>query len=222
MVLLVERDERFILWAKAELARHCPELGLQLVPDVVQARRWLAMPQAAGLQLAIVDLEPDSEGGIDLVAQLARTHPQVPVMVLTSVRTPEQVARAIDAGVQGYLLKMNIEDEFVRGVRQVLAGTAAISPEIAHLVLSILRSGGCHREARPDVQPASLKASQDLPCKVSARETDVLQLLARGYSDKEVAANLQISPNTVDTHVRAIYRKFKIHSRVQLRRILNA
>lgn len=213
----MEQDEPFTLWAKTELANHCPKLQVEAVPDLAQARLWLAKPQAAGLQLVILDLEPDSEDGIDLVAELAQKHPKVPAMVVTSVRTSDQVTKAIHAGAQGYLLKMNIEDEFVRGIKQVLGGASAISPEIVHLVLSTLRS--CEYK---EIRTSSLKARHDLMQRVSARETDVLQLLVRGYSDKEVAANLQISPNTVDTHVRAIYRKFNIHSRVQLRRMLNA
>ena len=209
----------FARWAQAELRLHCPDLESRHVLDLEQARRWLAGPESAGLALAVVDLHLGSENGIDLIAEIADARCGVPILVVTSVDTPEEALRAIRAGAQGYLLKVTVEGELGRAVVQIREGGSPINPGIAHLLLREFRQSG--PTATP-VATGTLSAPPELMSSLSGRETEVLNLIARGYSDKEVAARLQIAPSTVDTHVRSIYRKFSVHSRAQLRGLINA
>ncbi|MEN9315419.1 MAG: hypothetical protein RIS35_1812 [Pseudomonadota bacterium] len=140
--------------------------------------------------------------------------------MLTSVDTPEEALLAIRAGAQGYLLKVALDGELGRAVHQVLAGGAPINPGIAYLLLQRFRADAVPPRSALPAESRTPSVSPDLLSTLSAREAEVLQLIARGFSDKEAASRLGIAPSTVDTHVRSIYRKFSVHSRAQLRGLI--
>lgn len=217
-LLLVEDDVHFAEWAISELAVQCPDLRAVLAPGLGRARAWLDSPEAASLRLAVVDLHLGADRGVDLIAELSARQPEVPILVVTSVDTPEEALLAIRAGAQGYLLKVALDGELGRAVRQVLDGGAPINPGIAHLLLKSFRS----EPRTPPVREPGPKVPPELLSSLSSREAEVLQLIARGFSDKEAANRLGIAPSTVDTHVRSIYRKFSVHSRAQLRGLIGA
>lgn len=152
-----------------------------------------------------------------MIAQLHQSHPHVPLLILRSVHTPQEALKAIRAGAQGYVLKSTVQKELSRAVMQLHAGGSPINPRIAFELLAEFRSFAV---PEPEAPSAVDKALSALSSKLSYRETDVLKLMARGYADKEDAARLGISPSTVDTHVRAIFRKFSVHSRSQLRKVI--
>jgi DNA-binding NarL/FixJ family response regulator len=216
-LLLVEDDLNFAQWAETELRRDCEDLTVLVFHELADARTWLEGPDAQRLGMAVVDLHLGQALGVDLIAQLHQSHPQVPLLVLTSVDSPHEALKAIRAGAQGYVLKSTVQKELSRAVVQLRAGGSPINPGIAFELLAEFRSS-----AAPEPQsPSSLDdALSSLSTKLSQRETDVLKLVARGYADKEVASRLGISPSTVDTHVRAIFRKFSVHSRSQLRKAI--
>lgn len=216
-LLLVEDDLNFARWAQAELQRDCDDLTVVTCHDLSGACAWLSGSDAPSLEMAVVDLHLGQESGVDLLHQLHRSHPQVPLLVVTSVDTPQEALNAIRAGAQGYVLKNTVDQELSRAVAQLRAGGSPLNPGIAYLLLNAFRDvpGGLD-----DTETAIDAAVSSLTTKLSQRETDVLKLVARGYTDKEVAVQLGISPSTVDTHVRSIFRKFSVHSRVQLRRAI--
>lgn len=216
-LLLVEDDLNFARWAQHELGRDCPDLTVVMFDDLGGARQWLAGPDGHHLAMAVVDLHLGQELGVDLIAQLHQSHPEVPLLVLTSVDVPQVALSAIRAGAQGYLLKNTVDKELSRAVEQLRAGGSPINPGIAFQLLAEFRVS---EAAKPDPVTALDDALSSLTTKLSQRETDVLKLVARGYADKEVAVRLGISPSTVDTHVRAIFRKFSVNSRAQLRRVI--
>lgn len=216
-VLLVEDDPHFANWAAQALQSGRPDLRPFLAPSLAAARQaWQAAAPGAWL-LAIVDLNLGPEQGVTLIAELTRLAPELPVLVLTSVDTPDKALQAIRAGAQGYILKSTLAPELLNVVAQVLAGGSPITPSIARQLLTEFRQAGATptpAEPSPGAVPGAMLE------KLSQREVDVLRLLARGYTDKEVAQQLDIAPTTVDTHVRKIYRKLSINSRVELRRLL--
>ena len=220
-LLLVEDDVHFAAWAISELSAECPDLRPVHAPDLGRARAWLDRADSAGLRLAVVDLHLGQDRGVDLIAELSARRPDVPILVLTSVDTPEEALLAIRAGAQGYLLKVALHGELGRAVRQMLAGGAPINPGIAHLLLKTFRAQpSASRPSEPERPRMPGAMSSDLFSTLSTREAEVLQLIARGFSDKEAANRLGIAPSTVDTHVRSIYRKFGVHSRAQLRGLI--
>ncbi len=211
-LLLIEDELRFAQWVSAVVLAHWPQAQIVLAHDLAQARATLAQAESRSWQLAIVDLNLGDDCGIELIHGLVTRWPLMPVLVVTAVDDPGRALKAIRAGAQGYILKTTIDSELLRVVQQVLDGGSPISPSIARQLLSEFRTANSTQPDRP-VSEAVLE-------KLTARETEVLRLLARGYTDKEVAADLTISPATVDAHVRKIYRKLNINSRVQLRRLL--
>lgn len=216
-LLLVEDDLNFAHWAQVELQRDCADLSLITCHDLASAKVWLTSADAQHLEMAVVDLHLGQESGVDLLHQLHQSHPDVPLLVVTSVDTPHEALSAIRAGAQGYVLKNTVDKELSRAVKQLRAGGSPINPGIAYLLLGAFRDVPVVPD---DTESAIDAAVSSLTIKLSQRETDVLKLVARGYADKEVAARLGISPSTVDTHVRSIFRKFSVHSRSQLRRAI--
>lgn len=214
-LLLVEADSEFSDWAEVELARLMPEMTVLVQRTLAGARQWLADPASAYLQLAVVDLRLGDGAGVDLIEDLNRLRPGLPVLVVTSVVDPSDVLRAFRLGAQGYLLKSAIKSEFVRGIRQALDGGSPIDPEIANVLLSAFRQ----TDAPPPRAPAHCA---DALSRLSSREAEVLQVFLRGYTYKEIASTLAIAPCTVDTHVRSIFRKLHVNSRVELRRFLTS
>jgi DNA-binding NarL/FixJ family response regulator len=194
-------------------------LTLVMRHDLASARSWLATADAEHLAMAVVDLHLGHDLGVDLIAQLHQSHAQVPLLVLTSVDAPNEALRAIRAGAQGYVLKNTVDKELSRAVGQLRAGGSPINPGIAFQLLSEFRAA---ESVEPETSSSMDDALSALSTKLSQRETEVLKLVARGYADKEVAARLGISPSTVDTHVRAIFRKFSVHSRSELRRVIGS
>jgi DNA-binding NarL/FixJ family response regulator len=216
-LILVEDDRNFAQWAEAELRRDCADLTVLVFHDLTAVRSWLHGLDAQRLAMAVVDLHLGQELGVDLIAQLHQSHPLVPLLVLTSVDAPHEALKAIRAGAQGYVLKTTVLKELSRAVAQLRAGGSPINPSIAFELLAEFRGSVA---SEPEASSSLDEALSCLSTKLSHRETDVLKLVARGYADKEVASRLGISPSTVDTHVRAIFRKFSVHSRSQLRKAI--
>lgn len=213
-VLLVEDDPHFAQWAAAAVETHHAGLRARLAHSLDDARRiWRSQPSQ--WQLAIVDLHLGPHRGVELIREIVADRPELPVLVITSVEAPAPALEAIRAGAQGYILKSTQDIELARVVQQVMAGGSPITPSIARQLLTEFRG---HDQLPSLPTPASRQS--EIAEKLSQRESDVLRLLARGYTDKEVAVQLEIAPTTVDSHVRKIYRKLSINSRVELRRLL--
>ena len=209
-LLVVEDDHPFAEWTLRVLQAQVPDLRARWATDLSSARALLRGQHP--WRLAIVDLNLGQEDGVDLIRDLARDWPGLPVLVVTSVDAPAKALAAIRAGAQGYVLKATIEDDLLQAVAQVRAGGSPITPSIARQLLNEFRSAEA-TPPEPGVPAAVLE-------RLSAREVEVLRLLARGYSNKEAASTLCISPATVDTHIRKIYQKLSINSRVELHRLL--
>jgi DNA-binding NarL/FixJ family response regulator len=215
--LLVEDEPQFAQWALQEIQNQCTDFEVHVVPDLNSARLWLKTSDAQGLRMTVVDLHLGEDSSLALIKELSQSRPEVPILVLTAVDIPSEALVAIQSGAQGYVIKSTLKGELSSAVQQVLAGGSPINPGIAAHLLGVFRKLSHPVAVHSD--PIEL-AVGSLDTKLSNRESEVLKLVARGYSDKEVAANLLIAKSTVDTHVRAIFRKFSVHSRAQLRRAI--
>jgi len=151
----------------------------------------------------LVDLGLPDGHGTDLIRQLKCMHPSAEAMVVSVFAEEDKVVGAIRAGASGYLLKDMLKEDIGASIIEVLHGGSPISPSIARYILKAL--------SQP-VSATSTDASNP-PVTLSQRETEVLNLIARGYSRKEIAALLQLSRHTVVSHIRHIYEKLEVHSR---------
>jgi DNA-binding NarL/FixJ family response regulator len=157
-----------------------------------------------GVEVAIVDLGLPDGDGVALIRQIRSSVPSIRVLVLTSSSDRMEAARSIAAGAKGVLHKAADIDEIVEAVRSIGEGRSLVTAQQRD-DLGRLAAVGTHPPAYP------LRERDRL----TPRERDVLQALADGLSDKEIAFHLQIGIETVRTHVASIYRKFGVESRVQ-------
>lgn len=151
----------------------------------------------------LVDLGLPDGSGLDVIAAARACLPDCAVMVSTIFGDETHVLRAIEAGAMGYLLKDLSAEELVAEIRSLHAGGSPINPMVARKLLM--------RQVAQSVKPQEPALEAAVP--PSAREAEVLRLVARGYTVDEVAGALGVSPHTVQTFVRRIYTKLQVNSR---------
>jgi DNA-binding NarL/FixJ family response regulator len=198
-VIVVEDDPVF-------LARFCrivasaPELALlSAVGDIASARSAIARCPP---DVLLTDLGLPDGSGVDLIRETAQAHPGTDIMVISVFGDEEHVLASIEAGATGYVLKDSLPDEFVALISQLRAGGSPISPIIARRLLT--------RFKKPHAAPPP---PEQRPSQLSARESEVLALIAKGFNFSEIARLLEVSPHTITAHVKKIYQKLAVHSR---------
>ncbi len=147
--------------------------------------------------VVLMDIDLPGRDGIQAVTGLHREFPNVDVLMLTVFDDDDRVYRALCAGASGYLLKQTTPDQILEAIQSVYAGGAPMTPSIARKVIQTF--------------PNRIGHSADLD-QLTARESQVLQFLAKGLSYKLVASELTISVETVRTHIKRIYEKLHVHS----------
>jgi len=170
-------------------------------------------PAIAGIteclpDVVLLDVHLPGGGGQAVVTAMKTTHPEVRFLALSASDAPEDVIAVIRAGARGYVTKTISGAELVDAVRRVAAGDAVFSPRLAGFVLDAFATAA--PEGRPSFDP---ELDQLTP-----REREVLRLIARGYTYKEIAKELFISTKTVETHVSSVLRKLQLSTRHQLAR----
>ncbi len=149
--------------------------------------------------LLLLDLGLPRRSGLEVLTDIRSLLPDVKVLILSSSDERENVYRAICNGASGYLLKSADPDEIISGIRDVIAGTSALSGPIASMILQGFARYGPVAHIEP----------------LTNREEDVLRFLVRGLIKKEIADELSISQHTVDMHLRAVYRKLQVRSQTE-------
>jgi DNA-binding NarL/FixJ family response regulator len=166
--------------------------GFEVVGLAQDGAEAVALVGRLDPDVVLMDLRMPNMGGVAAIAELARTGARTRVLVLTTYGTDTDVLPAIEAGATGYLLKDSPREELYRAVRAAARGESVLSPAVASRVL---------RHARSE-EPV-----------LSAREIEVLELVARGTTNREAAARLFISEATVKTHLLHIYAKLGVPDR---------
>jgi len=172
-------------------------------------------PAIAGISrclpdVVLLDVHLPGGGGQEVVAAVKPDHPEVRFLALSASDAPEDVIAVIRAGARGYVTKTISGPELVDAISRVAAGDAVFSPRLAGFVLDAFASG-----IAGDLDRPSFDSELD---QLTAREREVLRLIARGYTYREVARELFISVKTVETHVSSVLRKLQLSSRHQLTR----
>jgi DNA-binding NarL/FixJ family response regulator len=160
------------------------------------------MIEAGGYDVLLCDLGLPDGSGIPLIRQEALTGRDTDVLVITIFANQNKVLDAIRAGARGYLLKDETIEDCIDAVREVRRGGSPISPIIARQLLG-------------QIKPDRDSQAPPLASPLSEREFEVLNLLSRGFSNAECADILTVSPNTIGTHVKNIYRKLEVNSRAE-------
>nr|WP_199487397.1 response regulator transcription factor [Actinomadura spongiicola] len=199
------------MWRDA-VARDLAEAGHEVVATVGEGRAAVRVAAATRPRVAVVDLRLPDISGVEVTRRLVAADPSARVLVLSASGEQQDVLDAVKAGATGYLLKSAAREEFLDAVRRTGAGDAVFTPGLAGLVLGEYRrlaagkGAGDGDGARPD---------DDAP-RLTARETEVLRLVAKGLTYKQIAERLVLSHRTVQNHVQNTLRKLQLHNRVEL------
>ncbi|HVK58336.1 MAG TPA: response regulator transcription factor [Candidatus Kapabacteria bacterium] len=152
--------------------------------------------------VVLMDIELPGRTGIECVWELKQRMPSVPIMMLTAYDDPEKIFNSLRAGACGYLLKRTPPGELLAAIQELHRGGSPMSTQIARRVVASL-----HQPKPPK------NSAQESP--LTGRETEILAHLAKGYSNKEIANLLNVSLETVRTHLRHVYEKLHVHSRTE-------
>jgi len=198
-VMIVEDDPAF-LNRFCQIVTSDPEFELfAAVRNGASARESLAR---GAPDVLLIDLGLPDVSGIEIIRETAKRYPDTDIMVVTVFGDEEHVLASIEGGATGYVLKDSLPDEFINLIKQLRAGGSPISPVIARQLLKRLRSPAA------ETQGAGHHSAE-----LSARESEILSLIAKGFSFAEIGQLLTISTHTVTAHVKNIYQKLAVHSR---------
>jgi RNA polymerase sigma factor (sigma-70 family) len=200
--ILLADDHGVVRKGLRYLLQRSPDL--QVVGEAADGREAVAMAEQLTPDVIVMDIAMPQLNGIDATAQIVKRNPKTGVIILSMYSDETYLVRALTAGAKGYLLKDSAENDLLRAVQTVSQGRPFFSPVIAQ---SLLDDYMRHLEQR------DLKDSYDL---LTDREKEVLQLLAEGKSNKEVAALLNLSVYTVETHRAHLMQKLNLHNTAEI------
>lgn len=186
------------MWRDA-VERDLVGAGLDVVAVASNGREALARYPAARPDVVLLDLQIPEPDGVAVTAAIAQRDPDARVLILSASGEQADVLAAVKAGATGYLVKSASRDELLDAVRRVAEGEPVFTPGLAGLVL-----GEFQRD--PEQTP------------LTERETEVLKLVAKGLSYRQIAERLVLSHRTVQNHVQNTLRKLQMHNRVELTR----
>jgi DNA-binding NarL/FixJ family response regulator len=206
-VFLVDDHRLFLSGVQAELTAR-----VEVVGTATEVNEAIGAIRDTQPDVVLVDVHLPGGGGKAIIESVLRTHPDTRFLALSVSDAAEDVIAIIRAGARGYVTKSIGPDELADAVRRVHEGDAVFSPRLAGFVLDAFAG-------EPIAPPASAEAREDPELdKLTARERDVLRLIARGYTYKEIARRLEISVKTVESHVSAVLRKLQLSTRHELTR----
>jgi len=177
--------------------------GWEVVAETGDGREAVRLAAELRPDVVLLDIAMPHLNGVEAMQQIERRVPGVRVLVLSMYSDEAYVTRAIRAGASGYLLKDSADTDLIKGITAVAQGKSFFSPAAARVIVD--------NYARPTATGVADRFDS-----LSEREREVFQLVAEGYSNKEVAEMLHISPATVETHRAHVMEKLDLHSTAEL------
>ena len=199
-VVLVDDHELFRAGVRGELGS-----AVEIVGEAGSVAEAVPLIRELDPDVVLLDVHLPDGGGEAVIATVAQERPGVKFLALSVSDAAEDVIGVIRAGARGYVTKTISSDELNDAIVRVSEGDAVFSPRLAGFVLDAFREGA---RVGDDAELETL----------TAREREVLQLIARGYKYKEIAARLHLSVKTVEAHVSSVLRKLQLSSRAELTR----
>lgn len=175
--------------------------GIEVIGEASNGDEAIQQAELLEPDVILMDLVMPGKTGLDAILEIKQMQPRARILVLTSFAEDDNVTKAIKAGAFGFLLKETSPDELVQTIRSVYADKLTLPQELTHALF-----GG------ETVEKESSSMQPDL----TPRELDVLQCIAQGMSNKQVAQSLSVSTTTVRSHVSSMIRKLNVENRTQL------
>ncbi|CAM5599524.1 MULTISPECIES: response regulator [Streptomyces] len=197
------------MWRDA-VARDLSESGFDVVATAGDGDQAVRRAKAAAPDVLVLDLNLPAKPGVQVCKELVGHNPALRVLVLSASGEHADVLEAVKSGATGYLLKSASTEELLDAVRRTAVGDPVFTPGLAGLVL------GEYRRLASEPAPAAQDADQPGAPQLTDRETEVLRLVAKGLSYKQIAERLVISHRTVQNHVQNTLGKLQLHNRVEL------
>jgi DNA-binding NarL/FixJ family response regulator len=199
-LFLVDDHQLFLAGVKSELEGKAEIVGVASDVDVAITEIRRTRPD-----VVLIDVHMPGGGGLAVIGALTETNPDIKFLALSVSDAAEDVIAMIRAGARGYVTKTISPDDLAEAIDRIKAGDAVFSPRLAGFVLDAFAGG----------LPVPIDEELD---QLTAREREVLRLIARGFAYKHVAARLNLSVKTVETHVSAVLRKLQLSNRHELAR----
>ena len=191
------------MWRDA-VERDLSAEGIEIVATAANGNDAINRARATRPAVVVLDLQIPEPNGVEVTATLVASDPTVRVLILSASGEERDVLDAVKAGATGYLLKSASRKEMIDAVHRVAQGGTVFTPGLAGLVLGEYR------------RLADKGSAGDETPRLTERETEVLRLVAKGLSYKQIAERLVLSHRTVQNHVQNTLRKLQLHNRVQL------
>ncbi len=195
------------MWRDA-VERDLQAAGLDVVAVAADGHQAIARFPAARPQVVVLDLQIPGPNGVEVTASVLKSDPSARVLILSASGEQDDVLEAVKAGATGYLVKSASREELLDAVRRVARGDSVFTAGLAGLVLG---------EFRRLSDPAKSTDDPYQP-ELTERETEILKMVAKGLSYKQIAERLVLSHRTVQNHVQNTLRKLQMHNRVELTR----
>lgn len=199
-LFLVDDHQLFLAGVKAELEGKAEIVGI--ASDVDEAITEIRRTRP---DVVLIDVHMPGGGGLAVIGALTETNPDIKFLALSVSDAAEDVIAMIRAGARGYVTKTISADDLAEAIDRIKAGDAVFSPRLAGFVLDAFAGG------------LPIPVDEELD-QLTAREREVLRLIARGFAYKQVASRLNLSVKTVETHVSAVLRKLQLSNRHELAR----
>ncbi len=200
-VLLVDDDDLMRAGLRAVLST---DVAIEVVGEASNGRGAVHTVRAAQPDVVLMDVRMPDLDGIAATREITAASPDVKVVILTTFEQHDYIFGALSAGASGFLLKRTRPEELLAGIHTVAAGESLLSPSVTRIVIE--------RMAR---QPPPAREAIEALDELTPREREVLELIARGLSNQEIAAALVIEESTVKTHVKRILMKLSLRDRIQ-------
>jgi DNA-binding NarL/FixJ family response regulator len=201
--VLIADDDDLMRAGLVELLSGEPEIDI--VGEAATGRQAVERARRLGPDVVLMDVRMPDLDGIEATGELTRAAPDSKVLILTTFEQDDYVFGALRAGASGFLLKRTRPEELIAAVHTIASGDSLLSPSVTRLVID-----------RMAQQPLPQLANQAKLDELTPREREVLELIARGLSNREIATELFVEESTVRTHVKRIQMKLHLRDRVQI------
>jgi len=180
------------------------QAGFEVVSEAADGREAVERAEATKPDVAVLDIAMPNMSGIEAAQRITALLPHAGIVILSMHSDEGYLLRVLNAGAKGYLLKDSAENDLIEAIKAVSQGKAFFSPEISKIL------------AEDYVRELKKRGAEDSYELLTSREREILQLLAEGKSNKDIATSLNLSLYTVETHRRNLQDKLNLHSLAEL------